>query len=103
MTERVTVAGVESGGDQYQLRLQFFGNEQEFLLECPQNFRAARTCWKWTVDGHAFPRPFSGFIRRASAGIPRVLVRAEKQHSAIRVENILSAVAVMNVPIGDQH
>ena len=47
-----------------------------------------------------YPLP-SLFLQDACAWIPGGLVRAEKVNRRIRVENILGAVAVVNIPIDD--
>ncbi len=46
---------------------------------------------------------FARFRRGARAGIPGILMRAEEKDRAVGIKNILRAVAVMHVPIGDQH
>ena len=73
------------------------------FLESAQNLLAPGARGKRAIQRHAFARAFSVFAARAGARIPRRLMRAEEEHRAVGIENILRAVAVMDVPIGDQH
>src|SRR5690349_19977452 len=57
----------------------------------------------WHADRQSFSCPFSPFVGPPRSRIMRVLMRAEEQHRAIAVKAVLGAVAVMHVPIDDQH
>ena len=46
---------------------------------------------------------FAGFLGGAGIGIPGRLVGAEEEDGTVGVERVLRAIAVVHVPIGDQH
>ena len=49
------------------------------------------------------PAPRAGFVGRAGAGIERPAVDREEADALVGVEHVLRAVAVVDVPIDDQH
>ena len=55
------------------------------------------------VDGFTRAGAQAGFAARAGARIPGRLMRAEEQHGAIGIKNVLRAVAVVYVPVRDQN
>ena len=49
------------------------------------------------------PVAVADLVERAGAGIERIAVRGDVQHAGIAREDVLRAVAVVDVPIDDQH
>ena len=100
--QRIADAGIETGGDQDQLRAKTFGGRQQRILHRAQDFAPPRTRRQGEVHGGARACARAGFVPAAGARIERPLVRAEKEHRRIGVEDVLRAVAVVHVPIHDQ-
>src|SRR5436309_498436 len=48
-------------------------------------------------------RACTGFCRRTGSGVRAVVMRAEVKDGAVVVEDVLSAIAVVIIPIDDQH
>ena len=94
---------IEAGRDQHQVRLEGFGGGQQPILERAQDLLAARPGREGQFKVAPSPSPYAGFRGCAGAGIPRRLMGAEEEDRAVGIEDVLRAVAVMDVPIGDQH
>src|SRR6202048_4999129 len=54
------------------------------------------------VERRSFPLVQSALANRACSGIVRILMRREVKHRRVAIENLLSAVSVMNIPIDYQ-
>ena len=68
-----------------------------------ENLGAARSGGKRIIHDESARFAFPDLRRRASARIPRMLMRVEEQDRTIVPEDFLGAVAVMHIPIDDQH
>ncbi len=99
--ERVAAAGIEAGGDQNEIGAEGFHARREVLTESAGYFRAAGTGGERAIERELLPCPLTGFARRSCSRIPGRLVRAEEEDGGIGVEDVLRAVTVVHVPIGD--
>ena len=102
LPQRVAQSRIEPCGNQDKLGPEFFRGGQELFLECCEDSGAAGPGGKRAVDRRAETGAGACLIGAPRAGIPRRLVRAEKEHRAIGVKDILRPVAVVHVPIDDQ-
>ena len=59
--------------------------------------------WQWNVDGGMLSIPRPNLCQLACAGIAALLVSAYKQDVGIIIEDVMCAIAVMDVIIKDQH
>ena len=62
-----------------------------------------RTRWQRCVDGAFLAFAFPCFFSESGVRIPGALVGAEKEHTAITIKDVLRAIAMVYVPIHDQH
>lgn len=59
--------------------------------------------WQWNVDGGMLSIPRSNLCQLACARIAALLVSANEQDVGIIIEDVMRAVAVMDIVIKDQH
>src|SRR5581483_8810206 len=63
----------------------------------------SRSRWKRIIHDQPFCLTLASLIRRARTWIPRILMRAEEEYRAVGIEDLLRAVAVVNVPVGNEN
>lgn len=102
VAEWVSHAAVESGGDEDELGAEFFHGGDELFLEAGEDFCAPGEGGERAIEGGPLPRAGASLIGAASARVPRSLVGAEEEDGAVFVEDVLGAVAVVDVPIDDE-
>ena len=100
--EGVAAAGVESGGEDDEVGAEGVHGGDEFLAEGIQNGSAASSGGEGAVEGGGFAGGGAGFGGVASAWVPRGLVDGEEEDVGVFVEDVLGAVAVVDIPIGDE-
>src|SRR5205823_432438 len=83
--------------------LKLFRGGHEFIYYSSQNLLPSGPGRKWEVHGETLTRTLTRFIGPARSGIKRPLMSAEKQYRRIGIEDILRAVAVVHIPVYDQH
>ncbi len=101
-TERVALARVEAGRDHHQLRLVTVHGIRQGM-ERGQEFPPAGAGRHRPIHRGSEPRAAAGFLPASRPRIPRPLVRAEIEDGTVLVEDLLGAVAVVHVPVDDQH
>jgi len=101
--QRITETRVEACRNQHQIRLEMVGSPPQAVLENAQYFAVPRARRKWAVHSAALTLALAALVRVTGARIPGRLVRAEEEYRAVVVESILRSVAVMDVPIRNQH
>lgn len=104
-SQRIEPVGVESRGNQHELRSEAFHLRKDRIVKrrSPDSVFAG---WKnRDVDGEPFARTATAFVRKAGAGIEyaRVTVQADVKDARVVVETVLCSVAVVHVPIEDKH
>ena len=98
--QRVALARVEAGRDHDQFRLEGFSGFHQMLLKgLAQYLGPPATGGKGKVEDVTL----AGFASEPAAGVPRMLVRAQEHDGAVVVEDVLRAVAMVDVPIDNQH
>ena len=97
-TERVALMGIEAGRDDDELRSECVERGQNPVLECLAQFHAAVACSERRIEDIAHP----GLADRAGAREQRHLMRRGIEHARIGVEDLLRAVAVVDVEIDDR-
>src|ERR1700722_1080754 len=103
LSQRIAGSGIEARRDQYEFGFYFFRRGQQLRLERAQNLLASGTRRERAIQRHALALAFAALAARSGSRIPRRLMRAEEKHRSVGIENILRPVAVMDVPIGDEH
>src|SRR5678816_4002777 len=103
MAERVAFARIESCGDKNEFGTEYLRRRQQLLLETREDFLTTGIGWQRTIQGRAFPGSRAGLVGPTGPRIPGMLVRAEEEHAGVLVKDVLRAIAVMHVPIDDQH
>ena len=93
---------VEARAEQHQLRTAAFRGVGQHRLESREILTASGAELQRQVEDRAETFPFAGFFRIAGAGIKRGTMCREEMNLAVLVEDVLRAVAVMDVPIDDQ-
>ena len=88
---------------QVEVRLERLGCRDEFVTEGSQDLFASGAGGEGAVHGAVRALVCAGFIRPSRPGIPGRLVDTKEKYRAVFVENILRPVAVVDVPVGDQH
>ena len=89
LAERIAEPGIESGGDEHQLRSECFRSRLQPGFKSVDDFIATGTRGKRTIDRCPPPSARPRFVRPPGAGIPWRLVRAEEKHGAVRVKDFL--------------
>src|SRR6476660_9166481 len=102
LAERVARARIEARRNQHQFRLETRCGRHEPFAKGFQDLRSAGTCWKRVIDDQAARLAIALLCRTAGPGIPRMLMDIEEQHRTIAPENLLRAITVMHVPVGDE-
>ena len=100
--QRIVAMGIEAGRDQDELRPEGQRLRSEFLIKRANQFVIARAGRQRHVQGEAGPCTPPHLIARAGSGIAGVLVRAEVQDGRVVVEDVLGAVAVVDIPIDEE-
>src|SRR6185437_13291475 len=101
--ERIAAARIETGGYQQQRRTVIAHRPAEIHRKCAQDLIAPRTRGERAVQLCAFCISCSRLISVARSRIPGGLMRTEEEHTRISVKDILRAVAVVHVPIGNSN
>ena len=95
--------GVETGRDDDQLRLEMVHGRRQQILKGEHEFLSAGAAGHRAVEVRAQTLAAARFLLAAGPGIPGELVRAEVEHRAVFIEDVLRAVAVVHVPVDNQH
>ena len=102
----IAIAGIEPGGDQDEIRLEPIGGAPQIFAVNGHDLPAARASRKSAENSRcsaAFASTLADLIFGARARVPRRLVGAHEKYRAIAVKRILSAVPMMDVPIGNHY
>ena len=94
---------VEPGRHEHQLRLPAADQRRDDVLDQRAVHGVARPARDRHVDRVAAPVARAHVARRARAGIQRPLVDRAEQHRRVGVEDVVRPVAVVHVPVEDQH
>src|SRR6476659_7079131 len=97
-TERIALMSIEAGRDDDELGSECVERGQNPVLECLAQFHATVACSERRVEDVAHP----GFADRAGAREQRHLMRTGVENARIGVEDLLRAVAVVDVEIDDR-
>ena len=103
LPERIARPGIEAGRNEHQLRPNVSIAGTRRCSKACEDLRSSAEGGERTIQRRALARPGAGLLRRARSGVPRRLVRGEKEDGWIFVKGILRAVSVVDVPIDDQH
>ena len=103
LPERVADARIEAGGNQKELRTEILQGGEKPVAEGSQNFLPTRAGGEGAIDREPGTFSFSCFGSVPGPRVPRPLMSGEKKDRAVRVENLLSPVAVVDVPVNDCH
>ena len=101
LAQGIVPVGVEPGGDDDEFRLEVVHGRQDLFHERGLVVRITAAGAHGTVHSGAPAFANAGFRPGAGAGIEGILVGADEQHRRVLLECMLSAVAVMNVPVQD--
>ncbi len=101
--KRIVFVRIESSGDDHQLRLELLGRRHQHLLKDGAILVVALSRFHRHIDREAFPCATAPLRLAARAWIMWILMRAEKEDGGIVFETMLRAIAVMHVPIDNQH
>jgi hypothetical protein len=100
--ERIVLERIESGADEQHVRLEPSERGQEHVVEDCHVVGVARTRGKPDVDRRA-TRPVAAELGRcAAAGVVRELMHRQVEHARVVPEDVLRAVAVVDVPVEDR-
>lgn len=100
---RVGDMGVEAGADQHELGPALLGSVGELGGEAGLEVMPADAERQRDVERRTETLPCSGFLRVTRARIERVAMRRKERDLAVVVKRVLRPVAVVHVPIDDQH
>ena len=101
--KRIVDPRVESGRHEDEIGPEGLGCGQELFPKRADDLFAARASGDGAVDRQPRAGSLASFGRRPRTRIERMLVGVEEQHGAVLVEDVLSAVAMVHVPVGDEH
>jgi hypothetical protein len=101
--QRIVAVSIEPGRHQQQVGAVGIGNGLQQLVEDRRELGIAASLCERHVDGMARARTGADLVGAARARVERVSVRAEVQHVAAVIERVLRAVAVVDVPVHDEH
>ena len=63
----------------------------------------ARCTWQWNVDGGMLPTSAANLRQLACARIAALLVSADEQDVGIIIEDVMGAIAMMDVIVENEH
>ena len=92
---------VEARGDENEVGCELPADRHHDLVEGVRVFGVAEARGKRQVHGASRRRTLPHLLGRARARVVRVLVRGDVQHVGVRLEDVLRAVAVVQVPVDD--
>ncbi len=96
--------GIESGGDDHKVRIELLHRREEMLVEGIKFLLVTGSCRQGNVQVGSLSRSNTLFLVAATKpGIVWELVCAEVKNGWVSFEDVLGAVAMMNVPIDDYH
>ena len=95
--------GVEAGGDDQQIRPVVMHGRNHLLLQHPDINLISCAGFQGDVQGIPPSDPPAALIRRADAGIEGPLVNAAKEDLAHLVKAVMSAVALVYVPVENKN
>ncbi len=95
--------GVEPGRDQDELGLEGPGQGGQELLEGPQVGAVAVAVHQGEVQGAALARAAAHGLPGPGAGVEGRLVQGGVEDPVVAAEGVLGAIAVVDVPVHDQH
>ena len=101
--DRVVLVGVETGADQDQFRPAALDGGVQFRLEPFEIILPRSAECHGKIDRRPQSTGGSGFVVGPRSRIKRKPVSREEPHVIPVVEHVLRAVAVVHVPIDDQH
>jgi hypothetical protein len=93
---------VKTSANQDQFGLHAIGQALKTPLKFLKELVASNAEGDWDIQGSAQALARAGFVGRAGSRVERTAVDRQETDSAILIERVLRAVAVMNVPIHDQ-
>src|SRR5262247_3100371 len=94
---------IETRGNDHKVRMKpAFDLFQRLVEGLPVDSCGCSTAQR-NVQGIARPLSRAYIVLCARAGIVRVLVGREKEDGIIRPEDVLSSIAVMNIPVDNQN
>lgn len=102
LSERIAESGVKPRRNEDDVGTEAAGCGEQFRSKGAQDLLAARAGGEGTVERCALAGARARFVDAACAGIPWRLMGAEEQDRGVFVENVLRAVSVMDVPVGNQ-
>ena len=102
LSQRIALSRVKACADENEFRPKRFHGGNELGFESAENLGATAPCGEGAVERGAGTFAPTGLVGVSRSRIPRVLVGAEKENVRVFVKDILSAVAVVNVPIDDE-
>jgi len=94
---------IEAGGDQHQLGPEALRSRLQRRRQRLLHGAAIAAGGQRPVDREAEPRPLTPLTGAAAAGIAALLMHAHIEHAGVAPEDRLGAVAVVHVPVDDQH
>src|ERR1035437_1289203 len=101
--QRIAISGIESRRDEHEIRLEGRGCWLQSFLKCLPVIGVATTGRERHIDLRSKALAHPLVLRAASSGIERRLMDREVKDRRVLVENRLRSVAMVHVPIHDQH
>mgnify|MGYP003577671221 CR=1 FL=1 len=103
LPEDVVPHSVKAGADQNKVRLERTGRRYQLRFEGIEKLRVAGAHRHRHIELRADGFACTGFSRAAGSGIRAVVVGIEDKNVLVFVEGVLRAVAMVLVPILEQH
>ena len=102
LAQRIALSRVEARADEYEFWPERFHGGNELVFESADNLGATAPRGEGAVERGADAFTLTGLMGVSGSWIPRVLVGAKKENVWVFVEDVLSAVPVVDVPIDDE-
>ena len=100
--EGVAAAGIEAGGEDDEVGAEGVHGGDEFLAEGIKDGATAGAGGEGAIEGGGLAGGGAGFGGGAGAWVPGGLMDGEEEDVGVFVEDILGAVAVVDIPIDDE-
>src|SRR5262245_55783641 len=94
---------IESGRNEYELRLELVCRRHQRFEKDRMVFVVVPAGLHWYIDRKPLTGSLPPLGGATRSGIVRILVGAEKEDGGIVLEAVLRSVAVMYIPVDDQH
>src|SRR5438309_11778136 len=103
LRQRVRPVGIESDRHQHDIWLEAAQGRREYLLGYRAVRLVAAPAGQWNVNGRTGPVILSNVLDASSARVKRVLMRRVIEYVRATEEDVLGAIAVVDVDVQHRH